>query len=58
MMREASRKLRETTLFTPPLLREASRKVVSKNSCGSSQICILSNPLPVFAKNASYINSS
>ena len=45
-------------VFTPPLLREASRKVVSKNSCGTFQFCIPSNTLPVFAKNASYIDSS
>ena len=45
-------------VITPPLLREASRKVVSKNSRGTSQFCILSNTLPVFAKNASHIDSS
>ena len=30
MMREGSRKQRETTTYYTPLLREASRKVVSK----------------------------
>ena len=39
------------------MIREASRKVVSKNSCGTYQFCILSNPLPVFAKNASHLDS-
>ena len=45
-------------VITPPLLRAGSCKVVSKNSCGTSQVCILSNTLAVFAKNASHIDSS
>ena len=45
-------------VITPPLLREASRKVGSINICSTSQFCILSNTLPVFAKNESHINSS
>ena len=44
-------------VITPPLLREASRKVVRKNSCGAHQFCILSNTLRVVAKNASHIDS-
>ena len=30
-------------------------QVVSKNSCSTSQFCILNHNVPVFAKNASYI---
>ena len=37
-------------VITSFLLREASRKVVSKNSCGTYQFCILSNTIPAFAK--------
>ena len=32
-------------------------QVVRKNSCGTYQFCILSNTLPVFAKNASHTDS-
>ena len=42
-------------VITSPLLREASRKVVSKDSCGTLQFCILNQTVPV--KNASHIDS-
>ena len=45
-------------LLTYLLLREASRKVVRKNSCVAYQFCILSNTLLVVAKTASHIDYS
>ena len=45
-------------VITSPLLREVLRKLVSKNSCGTYQSCILSNTLPVVIKNASHFDFS
>ena len=58
MMCKVSRKQRATAGFYAPLLREALHKVVRKKSCGTSLFCIQNNTVPVFAKNASYIDSS